>query len=58
MGETVDIAGAEDEGAAKLEGIAAKFVLVVAGGAGALAAFEIVAAEEMRAWILLQMFPR
>jgi hypothetical protein len=39
VGETVDIAGAKDEGAAKLEGIAAKFVLVVAGGAGALAAF-------------------
>ena len=47
MGEAVKVAGAEDEGAAELEGIAAKFVLVVAGGAGALAAFEIVAAEEM-----------
>jgi hypothetical protein len=30
-----------------LEGIAAEFVLVVAGGAGAVAAFEIIAAEEM-----------
>jgi len=47
VGESVDVAGAEDEGAAELEGIAAEFVLVVAGGFGALAAFEIVAAEEM-----------
>jgi len=47
VGETVDIAGAENEGAAELEGVAAEFVLVVAGGAGALAALEIVAAEEM-----------
>jgi len=41
--EAVDVAGAEDEGAAKLEGIAAEFVLVVAGGFGAGAALEIVA---------------
>jgi len=47
VGEAVDIAGAEDEGAAELEGIAAEFVLVVTCGVGALAAFEIVAAEEM-----------
>jgi hypothetical protein len=47
VGEAVDIAGAEDEGATELEGIGAEFVLVVAGGAGALAAFEIVAAEEV-----------
>ena len=47
MGKAVDIAGAEDESAAELEGIGAEFVLVVAGGAGALAALEIVAAEEM-----------
>jgi hypothetical protein len=47
VGEAVDIAGAEDEGAAELEGIAAEFVLVVAGGFGALAALEIVAAEEV-----------
>jgi hypothetical protein len=47
VGEVVDIAGAEDEGAAKLEGIAAQFVLAVAGGAGTPAAIEIVAAEEM-----------
>ena len=47
MGEAVDVAGAEDKGAAQLEGIAAEFVLVVAGGAGTLAAFEIVTAEEV-----------
>jgi len=47
VGEAVDVAGAEDEGAAELEGIAAKLVLAVAGGPGELAAFEIVASEEM-----------
>jgi hypothetical protein len=47
VGEAVDIAGSEDKGAPELEGIAAEFVLVVSGGAGALAAFEIVAAEEV-----------
>jgi hypothetical protein len=47
VGESVDVAGAEDEGAAELEGIAAEFVLVVAGGFGAVAALEIVAAEEV-----------
>jgi hypothetical protein len=47
VGEAVDVAGAEDEGAAELEGIAAEFVLVVAGGTGAFAALEIVAAEEV-----------
>ncbi len=47
MGEAVDVAGAEDEGAAKLKGIAAELVLVVAGGAGTLAAFEIVDSEEV-----------
>jgi len=47
VGEAVDIAGAEDERAAQLERIAAQFVLLVAGGAGTLAAFEIVASEEM-----------
>ena len=48
VGEAVDVAGAEDKGAAQLEGIATEFVLMVAGGAGALAAFEIVAAEEVK----------
>ena len=47
VGEAVDVARAEDEAAAELEGIAAKLVLLVAGGAGALAALEIVAAQEM-----------
>ena len=47
MGEAVDIARAEDESATQLEGIGAELVLVVAGGAGALAAFEIVASEQM-----------
>ena len=47
MGEAINVAGAEDKGAAQLEGIAAKFVLVVSGGAGALAALEVVAAEEV-----------
>ena len=47
MGEAVDVAGAENQGAAELEGIAPKLVLMVASSAGALAAFEIVAAEEM-----------
>ena len=47
MGEAVDVAGAEDEGATELKGIAAEFVLVMAGGAGAFAAFEIVASEEV-----------
>jgi hypothetical protein len=47
VGEAINIAGAEDEGAAELKGVAAEFVLVVAGGGGAFAALEIVAAEEV-----------
>ena len=47
MGEPVDVAGAEDKRASQLEGIAAQFVLMVAGGIGALAALEIVATEEV-----------
>jgi len=47
VGEAVDVAWAEDKGAAKLEGIPAEFVLMMAGGAGAVAALEIVAAEEV-----------
>ena len=43
MREEVAIARSKDEAGAKLEGIAAEFVLVMAGGAGAFAAFEIVA---------------
>jgi hypothetical protein len=45
--EAVDVVRAEDEGAAELERIATKFVLVVACGAGSFSALEIVAAEEM-----------
>jgi|SRR5208337_940562 len=48
MGEAIDVAGTKDETAAQLEGIAAEFVLVMAGGAGAFSAFEIVAAGEMK----------
>jgi hypothetical protein len=47
VGEAVDVAGAEDEGAAELERIAAELVLVVAGGTGAFAALKIVTAEEV-----------
>ena len=47
MGEAVDVARTEDKGAAQLEGVAAEFVLVVAGGFGAFAALEIVAAEQV-----------
>jgi hypothetical protein len=47
MGEAVEVAGAEDESTAQLEGIASEFMLAVAGSAGALAALEIVAAEEV-----------
>jgi hypothetical protein len=48
VGETIDISRGEDEAAAELKGILAKFVLLVAGGAGALAAFEIVAAKQVK----------
>jgi hypothetical protein len=47
VGEAVDVARAEDEGAAELEGIAAEFVLMVAGGLGTFATLEIVAAKEV-----------
>ena len=47
MGEAVDVAGAKDEGTAELEGVAAEFVLVVSGSFGAVAALEIIAAEEV-----------
>jgi hypothetical protein len=48
VGEAIDISGGEDEAAAELEGIPAKFVLLVSGGASALAALEIVAAKEVQ----------
>src|SRR5258708_3196507 len=39
--------GPKMKGPAELEGIASEFVLVMAGGAGTFAAYEIVSAEEM-----------
>ena len=48
MGEPVDIAWGEDERAAELQGIAAEFVLLMAGGTGAFAAGEIVAAQQVK----------
>jgi hypothetical protein len=48
VGETIDISGGENEAAAELEGILAKFVLLMAGGAGALAALKIVAAKKVK----------
>jgi len=47
VGEAIDVAGAEDEGAAELKGVAAEFVLLVPGGGGAFAASGIVTAEEV-----------
>lgn len=47
VSKAVDVAGTEYKGTTELEGIAAEFVLAVAGGLGAAAAFKIVAAEEM-----------
>jgi hypothetical protein len=48
VGEAIDISRGEDEAAAELEGILAKFVLLVACGAGSLAALEIVAAKKVK----------
>jgi hypothetical protein len=48
VGEAIDISGGQDEAAAELEGILAKFVLLMTGGAGALAALKIVAAKQMK----------
>jgi len=48
VGEPVDIAWGEDERAAELQGIAAEFVLLMAGGTGAFAAGEIVAAQQVK----------
>jgi hypothetical protein len=48
VGEAIDISGGEDEAAAELKGVPAKFVLLMAGRAGALAALEIVAAKKMK----------
>ena len=48
MGEAIDIPRAEDEAAAKLKWIQPKFVLTMAGGAGATAALEIIAAKNVK----------
>jgi hypothetical protein len=48
VGEAVDISWCEDEAATELKGIHAKFVLMMAGGAGAIAALEIVAAKDVQ----------
>jgi hypothetical protein len=48
VGEEVGIARAEYKGPPELEGIAAEFVLVVAGGVGALAASEIVGSKKVK----------
>jgi hypothetical protein len=48
VGKAIDISRREDEAAAKLKGIRAKFVLLMAGRAGALAAFEIIATSEVQ----------
>jgi len=48
VGEAIDIFWCEDEAAAKLKWIRAKFMLLMAGRTGALAAFEIVAASEVQ----------
>jgi hypothetical protein len=46
--EAIDIPRAEDETAAKLKWIQPKFVLPMAGGAGAIAALEIIAAKNVQ----------
>jgi hypothetical protein len=48
VGKAIDVARSEDEAAAELQGIAAEFVLLMAGGAGVLAALEIVTADEVQ----------
>ena len=48
MGEAVDISGEKDEAAAELEGVRAQFMLLMAGGACAIAGLEIVRAGEVK----------
>jgi hypothetical protein len=48
VGEAIDVSWGEDEAAAELEGILAKFVLLVTRGASALAALKIVAAKQVK----------
>jgi hypothetical protein len=46
--ETVDISGQKDKAAAELEGVWAKFVLMMAGGACTIASLEIIWAGEVK----------
>jgi len=48
VGEEVDVAGAEDEAAAELEGILAEAPLTVAGSLSAFASFVVVAARQVQ----------
>jgi hypothetical protein len=48
VGEAIDIPRAEDQAAAKLKWIQPKFVLTMAGGAGAIAALEIIAPKNAK----------
>lgn len=48
VGEAIDISWCEDEAATELKGIQAKFVLMMPGRAGAMAASEIVAAKHVQ----------
>ena len=48
MGEAVDISRCEDKAATQLKGIGPKFVLMVAGRAGAIATLEIVAPKHVK----------
>ena len=47
-GEQIDISRREDKAATELKGIRSKFVLMVAGRAGAIAALEIVAPKHVK----------
>jgi hypothetical protein len=48
VGEAILVAWGKDEAAAQLKGIASEFVLLMAGSAGAIAAFEIVEAQDVQ----------
>jgi len=48
VGEAINVSWGKDEAAAELEGMRAQFVLMMAGGAGAIAGLEIVWAGEVK----------
>ena len=48
VGEAVDISRCEDKAATQLKGIGPKFLLMVAGRAGAIATLEIVAPKHVK----------